>query len=211
MKETKQQKFWQSNFGKEYTDRSQFSHEELDKFYEDKYGISLTAMNDNFLKGLSIENILEVGCNLGNMLNKLQAQGYKNLYGIEVQEYAVEKSKQLTKNINIIQGSALELPFKDDYFDLVFTCGVLIHIKPDDIVSVMMEIHRVSKKYILGFEYFSEEYQEIEYRGNKDALWKANFAKIYLDNFPDLELVKKEKYKYLENENIDMMFLLRKK
>jgi len=75
----------------------------------------------------------------------------------------------------------------------------------------MAEIYRVSKKYIWGFEYFSDGYQEIEYRGNKNVLWKANFAQIYLDNFPDLELVKTEKYKYLEDGNIDLMFLLRKK
>ena len=42
-------------------------------------------------------------------------------------QYAVEKGKENTKGINIIQGSAFDLPYKDNYFDLVCTNGVLIH------------------------------------------------------------------------------------
>jgi len=56
--------------------------------------------------------------------------GINNLYGIELQQYAIEKAKALTKRINIIHGVADDIPFKDGYFDMVFTSGVLIHIHP---------------------------------------------------------------------------------
>jgi len=59
--------------------------------------------------------------------------GFTNLYGIELQWYAVEKAKEYTKGINIIQGSGFDIPFKDGYFDLVITNGVLIHIAPKKI------------------------------------------------------------------------------
>jgi hypothetical protein len=76
--------------------------------------------------------------------------------------------------------------------------------------DVLREIHRCTRKYIFGFEYYSEETKEIPYRGYSDLLWKADFARKYLDLFDDLALVKEERIKYLGNENVDAMFLLRK-
>jgi len=134
-----------------------------------------------------------------------------NLYGIELQQYAIEKAKALTKRINIIHGVADDIPFKDGYFDMVFTSGVLIHISPGNINRVLDEIYRCSREYIWGFEYYADDYTEVNYRGHESLLWKTNFPKLYLDRFPELELVKEEKFKYLYNDNVDVMFLLRKR
>ena len=139
--------------------------------------------------------------------------GGKKLYGIELNRYAVEKSKERTKGkgIDIIQGSAFDIPFKDAYFDLVFTSGVLIHISPQDINDVLDEIYRCSKKYIWGSEYFTENYIEINYRRHNELLWKTNFAKLYLDRFPDLKRVKEKRYPYLEDKKlVNQAFLLKK-
>ena len=92
----------------------------------------------------------------------------------------------------------------------MFTSGVLIHINPDDLNTAMREIYRCTNEYIWGFEYYADEYSEIPYRGRRDLLWKAPFAKLYLDEFRDLELVKEQRIKYLDNNNIDSMFLLEK-
>ena len=100
--------------------------------------------------------------------------GFVNLYGIELQSYAVELSKARTKRINIIEGSAFDIPYKDGYFDLVFTSGILIHINPSDIVWALREILRCTREYIWGFEYYADEYQEINYRGRSDLLWKTD-------------------------------------
>jgi pseudaminic acid biosynthesis-associated methylase len=114
--------------------------------------------------------VLEIGSNVGNQLLCLQEAGFKNLYGIELQSYAVELSKSRTKGINIIQGSAFDIPFKNDFFDLIFTSGLLIHIAPEDITTVLDEIHRCTIKYIWCFEYYSDVYTKIEYRGHTDLL-----------------------------------------
>lgn len=211
MKDTNQQKFWQSDFGKEYTERNRYEPKALDEFYKKTWGVTRTDMNKDFLSGLSLDAILEVGANIGNQLAQLQGQGFVNqLYGIEIQRDAVEKAKSFTSGIDIIQGSAFDIPFKDAYFDMVFTSGVLIHISPDDVKTAIMEMYRTSKRYIWGFEYFAETYTDIEYRGNKGFLWKANFPKLFLDTFPDLKLVKEKKYKYVDSDNIDVMYLLEK-
>jgi len=211
-KNTEQITKWKDKFGKEYTNRNALTLDELERMYENNFGQSRTKLNNIFIGKLNRSaKILEVGSNIGNQLTLLQKIGFKNLYGIEINNYAVELSKQRTNNINIIQGSAFDIPFKNEYFDLVFTSGVLIHIAPHDINLILNEIYRCTKEYIWGFEYYEEKYTEITYRGNKDLLWKANFTQLYLNLFENLKLIKERKIKYLNHKNIDVMFLLKKK
>jgi pseudaminic acid biosynthesis-associated methylase len=208
---TEQASKWSGAFGREYTDRNPRSLEEMEDLYIRNYGLTRTELNRRFLQDLDRSmRILEVGTNIGNQLLCLQKMGFGVLYGIELQSYAVEISKSNCKNINIIQGDASDIPFKDGYFDMVFTSGVLIHISPKNSKDVLREIHRCTRKYIFGFEYYSNEMKEISYRGNSDLLWKGDFSRRYLDLFDDLVLVKEERIKYLENDNVDTMFLLKK-
>ena len=209
---TEQMKNWAGQFGREYTDRNTLSLDEMEALYKRNYGQTRTELNGQFLREIDRSiRILEVGSNIGNQLLCLQRMGFYNLYGIELQSYAVELSKSKTKRINIIEGSAFDIPYKDSYFDLVFTSGVLIHISPSDISMAMREIHRCTRKFIWGFEYYAAEYTEVTYRGHGNLLWKADFVRLYLDQFKDLELVKEERLNYLENDNMDTMFLLRKR
>ena len=183
----------------------------MENLYKERYGYTRTEMNFEFIGDLDKDvKILEVGSNVGNQLLCLQKMGFNNLYGIELQGYAVELSKSRTKRINIIEGSAFDIPYKDSYFDLVFTSGVLIHISPDDVAEALGEIHRCSRHYIWGMEYFAEDYVNVEYRGNEALLWKTNFAKLCLNQFDDLNLVAEKHYKYFDSSNIDSMFLLEK-
>ena len=209
---TMQMKEWMEDFGKKYTDRNALTLDEMNEMYRKKFGISREDLNNLFIAEMNRNiKILEVGSNIGNQLLLLQKMGFKKLYGIEINDYAVEFSKSRSKNINIIQGSAFDIPFKDEYFDLVFTSGLLIHISPSDIGMVMREIHRCAKKYIWGFEYYFDKYIEIVYRGKKDLLWKANFPQLYLDLFKDIKLIKEKRIEYLNDNNIDVIFLLEKK
>lgn len=212
--DTTQTKFWSGTFGKEYTERNSYSKEEWDKFYIDNWGTTKIAMNEFFLDRIDKDaKILEVGSNTGMQLIGLQRMGFKNLYGIEIQQYAVERAKDFTKNINIVQGNGFDIPFKDRYFDLVCTNGVLIHIAPDNLPLIMNEMYRASKKYIWGFEYYADEITDINYRGNTGYLWKADYANIFLKLFPDLRLVKKKLYPYVSETNkgnVDCMYLLEK-
>jgi len=213
MKEpTEQLKKWTDKFGKEYTDRNTLDCAGVDKLYQDNYGITRRELNREFLQGIDRSaRILEVGSNTGNQLICLSEAGFETLYGIEPQEYAVELSKQRTRGINIIRGNAFDLPFKDNYFDLVFTSGVLIHISPEKIKDALKEIVRCSRKWIWGFEYYAPKHTEINYRGNNDLLWKADFSRIYCENFPELKKIRSKMLPYLDTpENKDEMFLLEK-
>ena len=210
---TDQMQQWSSEFGKEYTERNPHTIEVMDELYKKQFGLTRTELNLTFLGNFDRSTrILEVGSNVGAQLHGLQKIGFKNLYGIEIQPYAVEVSKQNTKNINLIQGSAFDIPFKDGFFDLVCTSGLLIHIAPEDIANVLDEIYRCTRQYIWCFEYYAEEYTEINYRGQRNLLWKTNFSRLFLDRFSKLRLVREELFKYLHNVNlVDAMFLLEKR
>ena len=208
---TEQEQFWQSPFGDEYSDRNDMGVQELDRMYKERYSASRSDMNREFLSDLSIASILEVGSNIGNQLLFFKEVGYKNLTGLEINKRALRIARERLPEATFVEGSALSLPFPDNTFDLVFTSGVLIHISPADVKKAMSEIYRAAKRYIWGFEYFDTTYHDVEYRGNKERLWKGNFAELYLNTFPNLVLLKEKRYPYTEDQNlIDAMFLLEK-
>ncbi len=208
-------KEWETRFGYEYPRRNMFTPSELDQLYLDRYGVTRTGMNHEFLDLLDRDIvILEIGSNIGNQLHLLHNMGFKNLYGLEINDYAIKKSIKLHYGlpIYVIKGEAIDIPFKDSFFDLVYTSGVLIHINPNNIGKVIQEIIRCSKQYIWGFEYFQDEgYKQIKYHGQNNMLWKTDFKKLYLKNNPELKLITEKLYHYRENNYLtDQMFLLEK-
>jgi pseudaminic acid biosynthesis-associated methylase len=210
--ETAQMQVWKGEFGRAYTDRNTLDVEEMNSLWSGNYGISRREINRIFLRGIPKDaSFLEVGCNVGNQLLQLQEDGYTNLSGIELQSYAVEIAKSRVEDVAIRQGSTLALPYKNDSFDVVFTSGVLIHIAPEDLSRAMAEIHRCAKTYIWGTEYYAPDVTSVNYRGHEELLWKMDYARRYLESFKDLELVREQHLPYLENQNVDTVFLLRKK
>ena len=211
MKDKVQLKKWMGEFGRDYTKRNQDTVDGLEALCKKNYGLTRTQINKMFLNRINRgSRILEVGCNIGNQLLCLQKSGFNELYGIEPQRYAIEASRNRLKGINIIQGNCFDIPFKDGYFDLVFTSGVLIHIDPKHIKTALKEIYRCSNRFIWGLEYYADKYEEVFYRGNKQMLWKTDFMKLYLKLFPDLKVVKEIKLQYLNSSNVYTVFLLEK-
>jgi pseudaminic acid biosynthesis-associated methylase len=209
---TKQLGEWQGNLGRQYTDRNTLTPEQVDALWMKNYGVSRSVINREFLGTLPKDiRILEVGCNIGNQLQLLRGLGFSNLHGIEIQEYAVELARQRAPGIQFQQGSAFQLPFENNTFDLVFTAGVLIHIAPQDLEIALDQIHRCAKKYIFGSEYFAPSVTEVRWRDQNDVMWKMDYAREYLTHFEDLSLVMERRLPYLDNENVDSVFLLRKR
>ncbi|CAK0772140.1 Methyltransferase type 11 [Gammaproteobacteria bacterium] len=209
---TKQMKEWFSEFGRAYTDRNDFGLDGIEQLYVSQFGIGRRELNRMFLGDLARDrSILEVGCNVGNQLAFLAEMGFSRLAGVEVQNYALTRARERLPDALLVQGSALALPFPDDSFDLVFTSGVLIHIHPDHLPGVLAEIHRVSRNFIWGMEYFCATHTEIFYRGKRGLLWKAPFAALYQQNFSDLALIREQHFPYQGKiDNVDSMYLLSK-
>jgi len=210
--QNKQEMMWDSSFGRDYTNRNMRTPEEYDEFYMELYGVTRTKLNNEFIGSMDRNmRILEVGANIGNQLILLHKIGFKNLYGVELQYYPVKASKAYEYNITMLQASSSHLPFKDKTFDLVFTAGVLIHIAPELLKRIMKEICRCTRHYIWGFEYYNLGFREINYRENNELLWEGNYSHEYLKHCPDLQIVKENKYKYLNSNSENAMFLLSKR
>ncbi len=202
---------WIGKFGRDYTLRNTFDLRRLEKKYKKMYGITRSRINELLLHGLNKKmRILEVGANSGNQLLLLQKLGFRNLYGIEINDFAINLGRKRTRHINFIKGSIFDIPFKDNFFDLVLTSGVLIHIKPEDIAKGLNEVYRVAKSYIFGLEYFAAAYRGVVYRGRKNMLWKTDFPRLYAGFFKDLKLKKLMYLKYLDSKNMDVAFLFKK-
>lgn len=209
--ETVQAAVWKGQFGRDYTDRNTYDPEGLDALYLKNYGISRRAINQTFLQDISkTASFLEVGCNTGNQLLLLHDMGYSNLSGVELQPYAIDLARKRLPQASLSLGTALSLPHEDASFEVVFTSGVLIHISPDDLPRALDEIHRCSRAFIWGVEYFSSNTVEVPYRNHSGLLWKMDYARRYLEGFSDLELVREQRLPYLQDENQDTVFLLKK-
>lgn len=138
------------------------------------------------LSSISTEDIgsfLECGSNIGRnieILNQLFPTSSKNIIEISSKAYEiVTKKYDIT---NSFLGSIKNAKFSCD-FDLVFTSGVLIHINPAELEQTTKKMYQLSKKYILIAEYFSRTPEMVEYRGEKNKLFKMDFGKYMLDNF----------------------------
>lgn len=210
--ETQQETVWKGTFGREYTERNTVDTEGLDEHWRRNYGFARSSIIASFLSGISKDaKFLEVGCNAGNQLLMLKQMGWRNLSGTELQPFAIEIASSRLPDAAFKLGSALALPWEDRSFDVVFTCGVLIHISPTDLPSVMDEIYRTTREYIWGTEYYAPEVTQVTYRDHSELLWKMDFARQYMKRFPDLELVKEQRLPYLDNANVDAVFLLKKR
>jgi len=169
---------WQGDLGRKYTDRNSMSPAQVDDLWRKNYGISRTAVNREFLGDLPRNTrILEVGCNIGNQLLLLEEQGFSDLHGLEIQAYALEIARARAPRIGFSQGSALELPFENNSFDLVLTSGVLIHIAPQDLPIALGEIHRCAKRNIYGAEYYSQSVTQLKWREQDGLMWKMDYAR----------------------------------
>lgn len=83
--------------------------------------------------------ILDIGSGTGGMTRWLEKYG--EVVGVERNRKAIEYSKR--RGLNIVQGNATKLPFKENTFDLVTVFDVLYHKNIKDDVGVLSEVHRV--------------------------------------------------------------------
>ena len=181
----KQVDLWSSDFGYDYAQRSgnQISEESL----------RATVRNWGRVLERAIapapQSVLEVGCNVGQNLVAL-SNFVGELHGIEPNDKVVElaRSHPRLTQADIRCGHGGALPFEDNSIDLVFTCGVLIHVAPESLAKVVDEIVRVARRYVVCIEYFSPEPVGIPYRGMEGFLFKRDFGSYYLERHPQLQV-----------------------
>jgi len=84
--------------------------------------------------------ILEIGCSGGALLKNLKSQGFKELFGVDISEVAIELCrKRGIENVQTKDG--VDTRYMDSAFDLIIASDVLEHIETDAIA--LKEWYRV--------------------------------------------------------------------
>lgn len=87
--------------------------------------------------------ILDVGCGSGNLLLSLTTKKYKNFFGIDTSQYAIDECSRLgIKNVFLRDGSKTGFP--SNFFDVIVASDVLEHINNEE--QAISEWFRVLKK-----------------------------------------------------------------
>lgn len=133
------------------------------------------------VKQNGINSVLE--CNSGSNLlyiHKL-CPNVKSV-GIDICKDALDFGKDVEKNpAELIHKSIYDLhDFKNDSFDLVFTCGVLAHIPSLEIDKIIKNMCRISKKYVFNIELHGENDVPQSYDvDNNPHVWTTNYKSVY--------------------------------
>lgn len=163
---------------------------------------------DNF----HFNNILEIGCSNGLATKSFQ-HNKRLAYGMDISEIAIRYAGEKFFVPNCIVGNILDIPFKDKFFDAVFTCDVLEHLTLRDVDRALKEIRRVSKQYL--FAVIDEKEERNRHWINKGkALHPGTFGKIKNLHLTVMSfeewIIKIEKYglKFIRNDDNLYMFKL---
>ena len=127
------------------------------KYIEGRWEKVAKKMSDFYkLKGNS--KILDIGCGKGYLLyDFLKILPNATVRGIDISKYAIENSKDELKE-NLTVGNAINLPYEDNYFDLVISINTLHCLEAPNLFKSLKEIERVGKqhKYICVESYRNE-------------------------------------------------------
>lgn len=85
--------------------------------------------------------MLDVGSALGDSLTEAKKLGWKEVYGVELSEYAAKESQK--KGLKIKVGTLISAKYPTNHFDVVTLQDVIEHVK--DPALEMKEIYRVLK------------------------------------------------------------------
>jgi ubiquinone/menaquinone biosynthesis C-methylase UbiE len=132
------EEFW----GRYATDATLHYNGEMAKFIKD------------LAVSLRVQSVLEVGCSAGNDLKLFPKEIDVN--GVDNNEHAIKRAQQDLPDFGFKVASTIALPYEDASMDFVFTRNTLNHIHNEDVKKSFEELFRVSKKYILNIEAFSE-------------------------------------------------------
>lgn len=162
--------FWSGDGGREYTERNRVDWSLRLPFWQ------------QVIDTTNAGSFLEVGCNAGwnlQCLRKLRPEAV--MTGVDYNEDALREANAEGFDVEVMPGNKVAEFFGADACELSFTCGVLIHVPPDDLMQTMCAIRDVSSQFVLAVEYDSDVAREIEYRGQAGLLWKRPYGKLYED------------------------------
>ncbi|MGC8744359.1 MAG: class I SAM-dependent methyltransferase [Verrucomicrobiia bacterium] len=91
---------------------------------------------------------LDVGCGVGQVLARLQQQGYE-AYGVDVSKPNIERASKISPRAKLYDGR--NLPFDSDYFDSAGALNVLEHVEePEKFIYELVRVVKPGGKIVLS-------------------------------------------------------------
>ena len=178
---TRLERLWNGEFGDQYVARNAGAGGGRAPFW---------AWHANRFRA---RRVLEVGCNVGaNLRHFTDAVEPSALWGVDVNETALEQARQALPSVNIAWANARELPFRDNWFDATISVAVLIHQPNDTVGDAIDELVRCSGRFITVIEYTAPEVVEVNYRGEIGAFFKRPFGDLIGARHPELQLAHRQ-------------------
>jgi SAM-dependent methyltransferase len=107
----------------------------------------------NIVKNVKPLRVLECGCNSGSELIRLVGLS-QELYGIDIDAKKIELARLNVPTGKFAICGADQLPYENDFFDIVFsTGGILAKTPPDKCADIISEMLRVTRGRLILFEY----------------------------------------------------------
>lgn len=133
--------------------------------YEDKcfYFKGFSKLLQNYGKRGGI--ILDAGCGTGRFLKELSGMG--TTFGTDIGRDALKYAKLRGNNL-LTNSSLLNLPYKNESFDMVVCIGVLYHMRIKNDIRALEEIYRVLKKdgvaiiTVAAYEFMRSSFDDVE-------------------------------------------------
>ena len=94
--------------------------------------------------------VLEVGCGTGRLLENLCGKARAVGLDISLKFLKIAKERLEKCGIDLVYGTATNLPFRSNAFDYVITYTMMHHLTSDEKVQSIKEIGRVGKVYLFG-------------------------------------------------------------
>lgn len=106
------------------------------------YIFEKTGLNDG-------QSILEVGCGTGAILSALPKR--PTVHGLDIDPVALMDCHVKAPDALLIRGNALELPYRDNSFDLVYSHFLLLWVRNP--LQALQEMKRVTRSggYVIAF------------------------------------------------------------
>jgi len=89
--------------------------------------------------------VLDIGCGTGHLTNWIKSKGY-TVFGLEASENMIQYAVKNFPDIPFKKGISSELPYENDYFDLIVAVEVLRYLDDAENLATYKEFHRVLKK-----------------------------------------------------------------
>lgn len=152
---------------------------------ESTKGTANNYWKENFLKplislmpDLKDKEVLDIGCGNGEIIGEVYNQGVKCVFGIDIDEQAIQNCKELNvgKGIFLKKGNAENIPFSDESFEVVYSIGLLEHFEnPSKFLSEAKRVLKPNGELLIAIPNGKCLIRELKLKIKPSNIWERKY------------------------------------